>query len=404
MVGEGFAQGSCGVDERTFAMLTRLPVIFTCFDSLPDPRRTGGNQQHNLMEMVFTALCAIIGGANHWTDVEEFVESKLEWFRKFVSLEHGVPSHDTYSRVFAALDTAAFCDCVQEWIAALQLDLKGRGVHIDGKTLRRSFDGSTATAALQMVNAWVDELSICLGQIQTTAESNEITAVPLLLELLEIRGAVVTLDAMHCQTKTIAKIRDKQADYVITVKANQNELYTQVSDRLEQLGEQGFPSRSCKTERTVHTTRGRIEERVVTVTAAPRELRDSPRWRDIRSIGVVYRSKKADPNSQATKPVAETNHVTYFISSLPPDAKLLASYVRKHWTVENQLHWSLDVNFTEDSSRIRVGNGAAIFGHLRRIALSVIKRDTSLAKTSQRAKRLKAGWSVEALESIISGS
>jgi predicted transposase YbfD/YdcC len=140
------------------------------------------------------------------------------------------------------------------------------------------------------------------------------------------------------------------------------------------------------------------------VTAAPRELRDSPRWRDIRSIGVVYRSKKADPNSQATKPVAETNHVTYFISSLPPDAKLLASYVRKHWTVENQLHWSLDVNFTEDSSRIRVGNGAAIFGHLRRIALSVIKRDTSLAKTSQRAKRLKAGWSVEALESIISGS
>jgi hypothetical protein len=173
MVGEGFAQGSCGLDERTFAMLTRLPVIFTCFDSLPDPRRTGGNQQHNLMEMVFTALCAIIGGANHWTDVEEFVESKLEWFRKFVSLEHGVPSHDTYSRVFAALDTAAFCDCVQEWIAALQLDLKGRGVHIDGKTLRRSFDGSTATAALQMVNAWVDELSICLGQIQTTAESGK---------------------------------------------------------------------------------------------------------------------------------------------------------------------------------------------------------------------------------------
>lgn len=385
-------------------MFTQLPVIFTCFESLRDPRRSGGNQQHNLMEMVFTALCAIIGGANHWTDVEEFVESKLDWFRKFVSLEHGVPSHDTYSRVFAALDSAAFCDCVQEWIAALQLDLKGRGVHIDGKALRRSFDGSTATAALHMISAWVDELSICLGQVQTTADSNEITAVPLLLELLEIRGAVITLDAMHCQTKTIAKIRDKQADYVVTVKANQKELHTLVSDRLEQLGEQGFPSRSCKRNRTVERTRGRIEERVVTVTAAPRELRDSPRWRDLKSIGMVYRNRQADPESEASKPVEETDHVTFFISSLPPDAKLLASYVRKHWTVENQLHWSLDVNFTEDSSRIRVGNGAAIFGHLRRIALSVIKRDTSLAKTSQRAKRLKAGWSVEALESIISGS
>ncbi len=189
-----------------------------------------------------------------------------------------------------------------------------------------------------------------------------------------------------------------------TAKANQDELYNQVSNRPKQLGEQVLPLRSCKTDRTVHTTHGRIEERVVTVTAAPRELRDPPRWRDIRSIDVVYRSKQADPGSQAIKPFAETNHVTYFISSLPPDAKLLATYVRKHWTVQNQHHRSLDVNFTEDSSRIRVGNGAAIFGHLRRKALSVIKRDTLLAKTSQRSKRLKAGWLVEAHESTISGS
>ncbi len=177
----------------------------------------------------------------------------------------------------------------------MQLDLKERGVHIDGKTLRQSFHGSTATAALLLVSAWVDELSICLGQIQTTAESNGITVAPLPLELLEIRGAVVTLDEMHCQTKTIAKIRDKQADYLITVKANQDKLYTQVSNRLEQLGEQRSPLSSCKTDRTVHATRGCIEERVVTVTAAPLELRDSPRWRDIRSIGVVYRSKHRQP-------------------------------------------------------------------------------------------------------------
>jgi hypothetical protein len=203
-------------------------------------------------------LCSSIGGANRWADVEEFVASKLDCFRKFFPLEHGVPSRDAFSRVFAALDSAAFCHDVQEWLAAFQLDLKGRGVQIDGRTLGRGFDGSTETADCRWSVPGLKGCASAWGRYKTTAESNEVTAVPLLLELLKIRGAVVTLDAMPCQTKAIVEIRDKQAGYAITVKANQDELYIQDRNRLEQLCEQGFPSRSCKTNRTVHTTRGRI--------------------------------------------------------------------------------------------------------------------------------------------------
>ena len=204
-----------------FVMLGTQPVIFSTFENLPDPRVDGGNKRHSLVEIVIVTLCATICGAESWTDVERFGEKKIEWFKKFLKLENGIPSHDTIGRVFAALDTAAFNVCLQDWIEHLQLELRGQGVHIDGKTVRHSFDAATNRKALHLVSAWADGLSICLGQVATDEKSNEITAVPMLLELLEIRGAVITLDAMNCQRKTVAKIRDKQADYVITVKKNQ---------------------------------------------------------------------------------------------------------------------------------------------------------------------------------------
>ena len=193
-------------------MLTKLPVIMSAFEQLEDPRAVGGNKQHELLDMIFITLCATICGADTWTDVERFGWQKYDWFGEQLELENEIPSHDTLGRVFAALDTNLFATCIQKWIEQLDLDLKGKGIHIDGKAIRHSFDTATGNTALQMVSAWADELSVCLGQQAVAEDSNEITAVPLLLDLMTIRGAVISIDAMHCQKQTLAKIRDKQAD------------------------------------------------------------------------------------------------------------------------------------------------------------------------------------------------
>jgi predicted transposase YbfD/YdcC len=389
---------------QRFVVFTNTPVVFSSFSNLPDPRCSGGNIRHCLHEIVVLTLCATICGAESWTDVERFGNEKLLWFRKFLKLENGIPSHDTIGRVFAALDTAAFNVCLQDWIDHLQLELKGKGVHIDGKTVRHSFDAATNRKSLHLVSAWADDLSICLGQVATDEKSNEITAVPMLLELLEIRDAVITLDAMNCQRKTVAKIRDKDADYLITVKKNQETLYNEIEKTFLEFGEDNYQSRRCRSVRTTRKTRGRIEERTVMVAAAPRHLKESGRWADLATIGMVYRHREADPKSQSVNGIRESDHVTYFISSLPPKAKLVSQYVNKHWTVENRLHWTLDVTFTEDASRIRKGNGQEIMGSFRRLALSILKRDTSIKKQSIRGKRLIAGWNNQALEDIIAAN
>lgn len=385
-------------------MISTTPVIFTSFESLPDPRADGRNKKHNLHEMVIIALCATIAGADSWTDVEHFGKQKIDWFRGFLELEHGVPSHDTFGRVFAGLDTNSFSTALQDWIEQLQLDLQGQGVHIDGKTARRSFDAATGRAALHLVSAWADGLNLCLGQVATEEKSNEITAVPMLLELLSIRGAVVTLDAMNCQRKTVAKIRDCGADYLVTVKKNQETLHDEIEKAFLEFGEDNYSSRRCRSHKVTQKTRGRIQERTVIVAAAPRSLKETGRWADIATIGMVYRHRESDPDSVSSKEIKETDSVTYFISSLPPTAKRVAKYVRSHWSVENDLHWTLDVTFTEDASRIRNGNGQEIMAGFRRLALSMLKRDTSLGKRSVRSKRKVAGWNNQALKSILAAN
>lgn len=385
-------------------MIATTPVIFTTFESLPDPRGEGRNKKHSLHEMIVVALCATIAGADSWTDVEQFGNQKVDWFRSFLGLDHGVPSHDTFGRVFAALDTNAFNVALQDWVSQLQLDLQGRGVHIDGKTARHSFDAATGKNALHLVSAWVDDLNLCLGQVSTDEKSNEITAVPMLLELLNLRGAVVTLDAMSCQRKTVAAIRDNDADYLITVKKNQQKLHDQIQQVFIEFGEDNFSSNRCRSHTTKKKTGGRVHETTVSVAAAPRELKQSGHWADIATIGMVYRHREADPEAKSRKPIDESDSVTYFISSLPPKAKLVAKHVASHWSVENDLHWTLDVTFTEDASRIRKGNGQEIMGGLRRLALSMLKRDTSLGKRSLRCKRKVAGWNTRALQSVLQGN
>lgn len=373
-------------------MLTNTSRIFTIFSALSDPRQQH-KVDHKLSDMIAIALCATICGVDTWADVERFARMKENWFRRFLDLENGIPSHDTFGRVFALLDTEEFYVCIQQWVESLSLCLQGQGVHIDGKTIRRSFDSESGTAALQVVSAWASELHLCLGQVAVKQESNELSAVPQLLELLELTGAIVTLDALHCQKKTARHIRDKNADYILTVKRNQPTLHKMIGDLFERHGEQGYRDRKVRALRTTEKNRGRYEERAYTVAPAPRELREKG-WTDVRTVGMIYRHRVVRGK--------ESHEVVYFISSLPPKVRTLGKHLRNHWTVENALHWSLDVTFAEDASRIRKGNGQAVASVFRRLALSMVKRNTSI-KSSLRGKRLMAGWNSDLLEEILSG-
>jgi predicted transposase YbfD/YdcC len=369
--------------------LAKTPVILTHFEDLSDPR-VERTKLHHPSDLVAIALCGAICGADTWADVERFGREKIEWFRTFLRLKNGIPSHDTFGRVFAALDTGEFYACLANWIASLQLDLRGQTIAIDGKTLRKSFDKSVGREALHVVNAWASDLRLSIGQLATEEKSNEITAVPRLLQMLAIEGAVVTLDAMHCQKKTARAIRSRGADYVLQVKANQRKLYEQLQDLFTEYGDNDW--QGVRRHTTDEKGHGRVERREYYVAKAPPELRGQ--WTDIASVGMVYRCREVGDK--------ESHEVSYFLSSLPVKVRTLAKHVRSHWGVENSLHWSLDVTFAEDQSRIRKGNGQEIASGFRRLALSILKQDTTLKETL-RGKRLRAGWNNDTLQAILTG-
>lgn len=372
---------------------TLSSAIFTHFEILTDPRieRT---RAHKLLDIMTIALCATICGANAWTDVERFGLAKQGWFAKFLELPGGIPSHDTFGRVFALLDTAEFDACLRNWLRSLHKSMKGQGIAIDGKTLRHSFDKATGRAALHSVSAWAAGLRLSLGQVAVDDKSNEITAVPKLLELLEITGAVVTLDAMHCQTETAAAIQAKRADYVLNVKANQPKLFERLQRIFERYVNQDFKAQGLRVHKTTERSHGRDERREYYVAPAPKDLIESGQWVGLQSIVMAYRHREV-----AGK---ETDEVHYYISSLPPQVKRMAKAIRDHWGIENSLHWVLDVVFAEDDSRIRKGNGPETTAMLRRLALSILEQDTSL-KSSLRGKRLQAGWNNNLLANILTG-
>jgi predicted transposase YbfD/YdcC len=372
---------------------TLSSAIFTHFEKLTDPRieRT---RAHKLLDIMTIALCATICGANTWTDVERFGAAKQHWFAKFLELPGGIPSHDTFGRVFAMLDTVEFDACLRNWLRLLHKSMKGQGIAIDGKTLRRSFDTATGRASLHSVSAWAVGLRLSLGQVAVDDKSNEITAVPKLLELLEIAGAVVTLDAMHCQTETAAAIRAKQADYVLNVKANQPKLFERLQQVFERYVNQDFKSPGLRVHKTIERSHGRDERREYYVAPAPKDLIEAGQWAGLQSVVMVYRHREVTGK--------ETDEVHYYISSLPPKVKRLAEAIRDHWGIENSLHWVLDVVFAEDDSRIRKGNGPETTATLRRLALSILEQDTSL-KSSLRGKRLQAGWNNDLLAKILTG-
>jgi predicted transposase YbfD/YdcC len=368
-------------------------VVSRHFENVTDPRSNRG-KNHGLIEMIFLALTATICGAQGWADVERFAKSKLKWFRRHVRLKHGVPSHDTFGRVFSRLDTGEFLTAMHAWVDSFATALRGQGVAIDGKTLRGSFDQAAGQTALHTITAFACDMRVCLRQMSVDEKSNEIPAVPELLKLLELSGATVTLDAMHCQVATARAIIDAEADYILVVKKNQESLYNHLADRFIEYAEVDYQVEGLRRHTTVEKSHGREERREYYCIAAPSGDAVLSRWPDIRSIGMVYRQRQT-----GEKLHEETNFV---ISSHAPKVNMLSQHIRGHWAIENTQHWVLDVTFAEDASRIRKGSSPEISAAFRRMALNILQRDTTLKETI-RGKRLRAGWDDEVLDAIYAG-
>lgn len=364
------------------------------FSELEDPR-VERSKRHQLLDIITIALCGVICGADSWVEVEEFGRAKQKWLRSFLELAGGIPSHDTFGRVFAALDPEQFERGFGSWVEALAQRSTGQLVALDGKTLRRSHDRSAGQSALHLVSAWASANRLVLGQVAVDAKSNEITAFPVLLEMLELRGSTVTIDAMGFQTAIARKIVEQGADYVLTLKANQGTLYEGVQEAFALAEADRFVEVAHDQHRTVEKGHGRIETRRTTTISEPRWLRHlNPEgaWSGLRSIGRIERRRDVGG--------AVSEETRYYLSTLPGDARQFAEAVREHWGIENVEHWVLDIAFREDESRVRVGHAAQNFGVLRRLALNLLRHETT-AKVGIKARRLKAGWDEQYLLRIL---
>ena len=369
------------------------------FGELPDPRRTQG-RRHRLSDMIVIAVCAVVCAADSWSDVVDFGNAKLKWFGTFLDLPHGIPCQDTFERVFARLDPDAFERCFMSWAAALAESSGGELAAIDGKKIRRSFahawDHSTAT---HLVSAFVHENATVLGQLSVDCKENEIVAIPRLLELLDLAGATVTIDAMGCQCEIAGKIVENGGDYVLAVKDNQPTLHDALRRNLDEMILENFVGVRHGFVETVDGDHGRVETRRVWVTDQLDDwLKAEQRQRraGLKSVAVVEATREV--------PLKQTSvERRYFICSLAgTDARRVARIIRGHWSVENQLHWVLDVSFAEDQSRQRKDHSAQNFSRLRRIALNLLRRETT-KKRGIKGKRLNAAWDHDYLLKLLGG-
>ena len=365
------------------------------FADLEDPR-IDRTKLHPLINILVIALCAAICGADTWVDIELFGQSKRKWFAKFLDLSNGIPSHDTFGRVFSLLSAEQFQHCFINWVQAICEVLKGQVVAFDGKTLRRSHNRTIGKAAIHMVSAWATKNQLVLGQTKVDDKSNEITAIPALIDLLELSGCIVTIDAMGCQKEIAKKIVEQGADYVLALKANQGTLHSDAQTLFEDAQAIGFAD--CDYHKTVDKGHGRIEIRECWATAHSEYLAalyKPEQWAGLQTA-IMVRAERQVGEKQETE-------TRYFISSLPGNAEQLLSAVRDHWHIENRLHWVLDVTFREDDSRIRKGNAAQNMAVIRHMALNLLKREQS-TKRSIRGKRLKAGWDEDYLARVLCGN
>jgi predicted transposase YbfD/YdcC len=389
-------------DRDTTPLLEAPASILEHFALLPDPRRVHG-QIHRLDEIVFMAICGVLCGADSWQEIADYAESKLDWLSTFLTLPGGVPSHDTFRRVFCLLDPVAFQTCFLDWMTALMARHgltpvplgrpELRPVAIDGKTQRGSARRTVGRSPLHMVSAWAVENHLTLGQVATDAKSNEITAIPELLEFLDLEGAVVTIDAMGCQKDIAMGIVQEKGEYVLAVKDNQPHLYEDIGRAFDEVLEDGKPGVDFTVCQTEEVRSGRRETRTCCVITNPSGIRDLGLWAKLTAICMV--------TSERVLNGVPGHEIRYFIGSVAGTAEEYLHWVRGHWGIENSLHWVLDVCFREDDQRHWAGNSAANLAWIRKLALCLLAAEsTSKAKSINRRRHL-AGWRDDYLLKVL---
>ncbi len=368
------------------------PRIDHHFQSLTDPRRA--KVTYPLINIVTIALCATIAGADEFVAMAQWARLHKEWLAQFLDLSAGIPSHDRFNMIFRQLKPAEFERCLLSWLAALHDVSAGRLLAIDGKTARHSFDKATARSALHMVSVWAVSQKLSIGCVAVEKKSNEITAIPELLKLVEIYGAIITIDAMGCQTDIARQIVEGGADYILAVKGNQKTLHEGIVEFFCDHLEDDFVRVRASRHETTERGHGREEHRTYYVCDVPENLPDSSRWKGLTQIGMAI--------SETVRDGKPCDDVRYFILSQKTTARRFGTLIRSHWGIENSLHWQLDMSFGEDGNRTRKDHAAANLAVLRRMGLSLLKNETS-EKVGIKNKRLVAAWNTDYLYKVLFG-
>lgn len=366
-------------------------LIETHFGTLRDPRALH-SIDHSLLDILIITICGTICGADDWEAIAEYGKSKQEWLKTFLELPNGTPSADTFSRVFARLKPSALQKCFISWMEEVHEKTEGELINIDGKTLRGAKEAGNSRSLIHMVSVWSASQHLVLGQKKVGEKSNEITAIPALLELLSLRGCLVSIDAMGCQTEIAKAIVDQGADYVLALKGNQGNLHQDVEELFTSAREQDFKDIEYQFHSTIEKGHGRIETRSYWTMGNTEYLVGAEKWANLRSIGMVESQRKINGSISIEQ--------RYYILSLESDVHRFAEAVRSHWSIENQLHWVLDVGFAEDTSQACQGYCAENLAVVRHVGVNLLSRDKK-TKVGVKNKRLKAGWDDKYLKSVL---
>ena len=361
------------------------------FSNLTDPR-IDRTKEHKLIDIVVIAVCSVICGADGWVGMETYGLAKYQWLKQFLELPNGIPSHDTFSRVFARLEPEEFQTCFLHWIKSISQLIPGEVISIDGKTLRHSYDRESKKKAIHMISAWANTQKLVLGQRKVDEKSNEITAIPELIKVLELSGCIVTIDAMGTQKNIAQLIIDKGADYCLALKGNQGNIHEDVEQLFESCRAQKWQNIDHSFFQTTEKGHGRIETRRYWTMGEVEFLLDADKWAGLKSIGMV--------ESQRTIDGETTWETRYYLNSFSSNAEVFADAVRSHWGIENSLHWVLDVSFAEDDCRIRKDNSPENLALLRHLALNLLSQEKT-AKVGVKNKRLKAAWDEQYLAKVL---